>query len=267
MTFEVLICSFNKGIVKIDDVLLPPRHDVRYIISYQYTDDRYLDLIPATLKERRDVRIYKYRGQGLSNNRNQAMSHAKADVLLYADDDTRLCPDCFDRIEAAFIRHPETAVALFRVSTYIGRWLKDYPECECPIHYPFPYNVSTIEMAFRRESVQGKIRFDERFGLGTKFLTSGEENIWIYDAFRHGLEMHYFPVKIAETSMVLKQAMIYVDAGVQRSYGALNYYIYGQMAWLHCLKFSLKSTLKGYCHFVPMLKHMLEGVRYIKTNN
>lgn len=267
MNFEVLICSFNKGIVKIDDVLLPPRKDVSYIVSYQYTDERYLDLIPASLSDRQDVRIYKYRGQGLSNNRNQAMSHANADVVLYADDDTRLCSDCFDRIEAAFRKYPETDVALFRVSTYIGRWLKEYPEAEAAMHYPIPYSVSTIEMAFRRESVQGKIRFDERFGLGTKFLTSGEEDIWIYDAFRHGLTMHYFPEKIAETSMMLKQSMIYVDAGVQRSYGALNYYIYGRTAWFHCLKFSLRSTLKGYCHFVPMLKHLLEGVRYIKYNN
>lgn len=267
MTIEVLICSFNKGIVKIDDVLLPPRPDVNYIVSYQYTDERYLDLIPASLNERHDVRIYKYRGQGLSNNRNQAMSHATADIVLYADDDTRLCTDSFDSIKQTFEKHPDVDVALFRVSTYIGRWLKEYPAAETVMHYPIPYNVSTIEMAFRRERVKGKIRYDERFGLGTKFLTSGEEDIWIYDAFRHGLSISYFPVKIAETSMMLKQSMIYVDAGVQRSYGALNYYIYGRTAWLHCLKFAFRSTCRGYCHFVPMLRHLLEGMRYIKNNN
>lgn len=265
MTIEVLICSFNKGIVKIDDVLLPPCPDVSYIISYQYTDERYLELIPDTLSRRSDVRIYKYRGQGLSNNRNQAMSHATADVVLYADDDTRLCADSFDSIKDAFEKHADIDVALFRVSTYIGRWLKDYPEAETVLHYPLPYNASTIEMAFRRKSVQGRIRFDERFGLGTKFLTSGEEDIWIYEAFRQGLNICYFPRKIAETSMMLKQSMIYVDAGVQRSYGALNYYIFGRTAWLHCLRFALRSTRKGYCHFVPMLKHLLEGIRYIKN--
>lgn len=267
MTIEVLICSFDKGIVKIEDVLLPPRQDVSYIVSYQYTDERYLELIPATLTSRADVRIYKYRGQGLSNNRNQAMSHARGDVVIYADDDTRLCTDSFERITRAFERHPEIDVALFRVSTYIGRWLKDYPAEEAKMHYPIPYSVSTIEMAFRREKVQGRIRFDERFGLGTKFLTSGEEDVWIYDAFRHGLTMHYFPEKIAETSMMLKQSMIYVDAGVQRSYGALNYYIHGSTAWLHCLSFALRNTRKGYCHLIPMLRHLLEGVRYIKNNN
>lgn len=267
MTIEVLVCSFNKGIVKIDDVLLPPCKDVSYIVSYQYTDERYLDLIPDALIKRPDVRIFKYRGQGLSNNRNQAMSHATADVVLYADDDTRLCPDSFERITRVFESHPEVDIALFCVSTYIGRWLKDYPAEECTMHYPIPYNVSTIEMALRREKVQGRIRFDERFGLGTKFLTSGEEDIWIYDAFRLGLTIRYFPQKIAETSMMLKQSMIYVDAGVQRSYGALNYYIFGRTAWLHCLRFAVRSTRKGYCHFVPMLRHLLEGVRYIKNNN
>ena len=44
MTLDILICSLNKGIVRIDDLLLPQRKDVRYIVSYQYTDERYLEL-------------------------------------------------------------------------------------------------------------------------------------------------------------------------------------------------------------------------------
>lgn len=265
MTIEVLICSFNKGIVKIDEVLMPPRSDVRYIVSYQYTDERYLDLIPKALSERSDVHIYKYKGQGLSNNRNQALSHATGDIVLYADDDTRLSADAFDTILSVFANHPDVDVALFQISSYIGRLLKEYPEKPTPLHYPLPYHVSTIEMAFRREKVQGKVRLDERFGLGTKFLTSGEEEIWLYDAVRTGLSLHFFPFKIAETSMMLQQSLLFVDAGVQRSLGAQTYYIHGHTAWFRCFRFALRSTLKGYCHFVPMLRHLLEGVKYIKT--
>lgn len=264
MTIEVLICSFNKGIVKIDEILMPQRDDVSYIVSYQYTDERYLDLIPQALTDRSDVHIYKYKGQGLSNNRNQALNHATGDIVMYADDDTRLADDAFDTILATFAKHPDVDVALFQISSYIGRMLKEYPEKETPLHYPLPYHVSTIEMAFRREKVQGKVRFDERFGLGTKFLTSGEEEIWLYDAVRAGLSLHFFPFKIAETSMMLQQSLLYVDAGVQRSLGAQTYYIHGCMAWIRCLRFALRSTLKGYCHFIPMTRHLLEGIKYIK---
>ena len=44
MTLDILICSLNKGIVRVQDVLLPPQENVQYIVSYQYTDERYLDL-------------------------------------------------------------------------------------------------------------------------------------------------------------------------------------------------------------------------------
>ena len=39
MTLDILICSLNKGVVRIQDVLLPPQPNVHYIVSYQYTDE------------------------------------------------------------------------------------------------------------------------------------------------------------------------------------------------------------------------------------
>lgn len=265
MTLDVLICSFNKGIVKLDDILMPQRDDVHYVISYQYTDERYLDLMPQSILNRSDVSIYKYKGQGLASNRNQALSHAHRDIVMFADDDTRLTSKTFDNVLKIFAEHTDVDVALFQASSYTGRPLKDYPSEEQDItEVPTQYHVSTIEMAFRRDRVQGVIRFDERFGLGTKFLTCGEEDIWIYDALRHNLHLHYFPVQIVETSTMLKQSMIYVDAGVQRSHGAYNYYVHGANAWLRCFAFACRSTYRGYCHFFPMLRHLYEGIQYIR---
>lgn len=78
--------------------------------------------------------------------------------------------------------------------------------------------------------MQGRIRFDERFGLGTQFLTCGEEEVWLEDALRMGLNIHYYPEKIVETSTMLKKSLVYVDAGVQRSHGAIDYYKHGNRA-------------------------------------
>ena len=38
ITIEVLICTINKGIVRVLDNLIPQRENVKYIVSYQYTD-------------------------------------------------------------------------------------------------------------------------------------------------------------------------------------------------------------------------------------
>ena len=165
MTIDILICSIDKGIVRTGDLLLPQRPDVRYIISYQYTDERYLDLIPTVVEERDDVSLYKWRGRGLSANRNLAVEKATGDILMFADDDTHIIPESLDKIIRIFERDPQLDVAFFSASTYTGKPLKKYPEKEGVIQsIPESYSISTIEMVTRRASVQGKIRFDERFG-------------------------------------------------------------------------------------------------------
>ncbi len=269
MTLDILICSLNKGIVRVQDVLLPPQNNVHYIVSYQYTDERYLDLIPAAIEQRADVDVYKYKGQGLSANRNLALEKSNADIVMFADDDAHILPETPEAVTRRFETFPDLDVAFFCASTYTGKPLKTYPEEEFNvIANPQDYSISALEMAFRREKIQGRIRFDERFGLGTKFLTCGEEEIWLEDALRLKLHMRYFPVKIVETSTMLKKSLVYVDAGVQRSRGAITYYLHGNRAWWICLKFAINGTRHGFCHFVPMMRHLAEGIRYMqRTSN
>lgn len=268
MTLDILICSLNKGIVRVQDVLLPQRDDVRYIVSYQYTDERYLDLIPKALPQRSDVSLYKYNGQGLSANRNLALDKATADLVMYADDDARLLPETPDIVMKPFKEKADLDVAFFCASTYTGKPLKKYPSDEFDmLAMPAEYTISALEMVCRRKKVQGNIRFDERFGLGTKFLTCGEEEVWLEDALRAKLKIRYFPVKIVETSTMLKKSLIYVDEGVQRSRGAITYYMYGNRAWWQCLCFATRSAKMGYCHFMPMMRHLMEGIRFMKRTS
>ena len=74
MTLDILICTLNKGIVRMADILMEPREGVHYIVSYQYTDERYLDLIPSVVNERSDVSLYKYPGQGLKSSPTTKLS-------------------------------------------------------------------------------------------------------------------------------------------------------------------------------------------------
>lgn len=265
MTLDILICSLNKGIVRVQDVLLPPQKNVQYIVSYQYTDERYLDLIPKALGTRSDVSIYTYKSKGLSANRNLALDKATSDIIMYADDDAHLLLNTPQTVIKHFEENKDLDVAFFCATTYTSKPLKNYPTEDFEVlAMPTQYTISALEMACRRKSVQGRIRFDERFGLGTQFLTCGEEEVWLEDALRMHLKMHYYPEKIVETSTMLKKSMIYVDAGVQRSNGAISYYKYGERAWWQCFCFALKSAKKGYCHFMPMMQHLMEGIRYMK---
>lgn len=263
-TLDILVCTFNKGIVRVADLLREPQEGIQYIVSYQYNDERYLDLIPDELKNRSDVVLFEHRGQGLSANRNLALEKSKADLYMFADDDERFTDTTFRTIFDTFEAHPDIDVAFFTATTYTGKPLKDYPDEEFVMNgMPSTYAISTIEMVCRR-GVKEKVRFDERFGLGAQFLTCGEEEIWMYDAVKAGLTMRFFPIKTVETSTLLKRRMIYVDAGVQRSYGAQEYYRHGGRAWLSCLRYALRAARKRQSHFWPMMKHLAEGIRYMQ---
>ena len=187
---------------------------------------------------------------------------------MFVDDDTHICKDAFDTIRRVFSENEGLDIAFFQASSYTGRLLKHYPLQSCDIVPPhIPYLVSTIEKVCRRTSVQGQLRYDERFGLGTQFLTCGEEDVWLYDAFVANLQIRYFPIVIVETNMMLKQYMLYVDAGVQRSYGAYLFYIHPHTAFFRCLAFAFNTTRKGMAHFFPLLRHMTEGIRYMRQSN
>lgn len=267
MTIDILICSLNKGIVRVENVLRKPEEGVHYIVSYQYTDERYLDLIPESLKERPDLELHTINGQGLSANRNAALTKAKADIVIFADDDARLTDETFSTIRRTFEENPSLDIAFFQATTYTGKSLKNYPSEERTITaIPTDYSISAIEMAARRTALQNNLSFDERFGLGARFLTCGEEDVWLTDALRLNLNIKYFPRKIVETSTMLKRSLVYVDAGVQRSKGAFSYYTMGWRAWLHCIAFAINGTRQGYCHFIPMMRHLSEGIRYMQRN-
>lgn len=266
-TIDILVCTLNKGVVRIADILLPEQEYIRYVVSFQYTDERYIELIPDCVHTRKDVVLNQYVGQGLSVNRNKALEHATSDLIMFADDDSRFSLDEIHTVIETFDENPTIDVAFFQASTYTGRPLKDYPnEAFDVTSYPHTFFISAIEMVCRRDKVQGKVLFNERIGLGTKMLTCGEEEVWFEDARRLGLKMRYIPKRIVETSTILKNRMIYVDPGVQRSKGAIAYYLYGHKAWWICFKFAVKATVEGSSHFFPLMKHLVEGIRYMKRN-
>ena len=146
MTIDILICSINKGIVKVPDVLLHPIQGVRYVVSYQYTDERYLDLIPKELLGREDVSFYPYKGEGLSANRNLAMDKAKSDLVIFAEDDARFSESSIKLVRDIFEKRPDLDVAFFTASTYTGKLLKKYPNQDRPVkELPTDYSISAIE--------------------------------------------------------------------------------------------------------------------------
>lgn len=186
MTLDVLISTISRaGIERVAAMELPRVEGVRYIVSWQ----RHEGLEPPGSLRRDDVILLRLDGVGLSRNRNNAIRHASADIILFADDDIEYLPDVISRVRSAFVMNPAADIILFKA---IYPHAKRYPEASSPLRLPLPkgYYVSSIEIACRRQSL-GDLRFCESLGLGAPVLTAGEDEYFIYSALRRGLQCRF----------------------------------------------------------------------------
>lgn len=188
---EVMICTYGRdGIRRVASAAHPRTKGVRYLVSWQ-TDGDYA--IPKEL-EREDFRIFTSTTKGLSINRNIALSHATAPILLISDDDADYTREGLSAVVRGFEEHPDADIIAFRFDSASSQ--KTYPANSFSLDNPEKgYYISSIEIAFRNDSVKGKIRFNEYFGVGALF-PSGEEDIFIKDCLNAGLKGIYLPETI-----------------------------------------------------------------------
>ena len=258
-TLEILICTVDNGINTVGKILLPPAPNIRYLISWQ-TDGMNLE-IPRELV-RGDVRIITLKGKGLSRNRNNAIDHATGDICLIADDDVRYKAGKLVEIIDIFNTNQTLDIAVFKYGSSSGR--KNYPDYSFDLNnMPRRYYVSSIEIAFRRSSVTGKIRFNELFGIGAPVLKSGEESIFILDALKNKLNCIYFPIEIVTHDLPTTGTKAKTP-GVLMSQGAYTYFKFPKTCYLRIVKTALFISVKEHMSFFQTLKYLISGINYVK---
>lgn len=261
MTLEVLICCLNDDIKKVPAVLLPPRGNVRYLVSLQYTDATVLESLAVPALHRPDVTVVKMEGKGLARNRNNALRYATGDVLLIADSDVHYETAYFDRILSHFAADTTLDIACFQALATDGRLLRSYSNRSFTYNrQPRGTSFSSVEIAMARRA--GLPRFDERFGLGSDYLACGEEEVFLYDAYRKGLHIHYFPEVVVQTPRATTGNRFATDKAVQRSKGAVLCMLHGAGgAFARCLKFAL--TVPRLPHRLDAMREMARGIFYV----
>lgn len=259
-TLSILICTINDRINDVADMLLTPRKDVTYIVSFQYTDTMFLNMIPQVLKDRIDVEILPHPTTGLSLNRNTALSACRSELALVADDDTRYTHEQIDLIINTFRDNPDVEIACFKAQFADGTPLKAYPEISFDYkHTPRGYYYSSIELAFRTDTQLPQ--FDTRFGLGATFLNCGEEEVFLYHAHCAGLNIRYFPYTMATTRTgETTGARFANDKRARRSKGATLIVIHGIVGGLLRI---IKTAVKLPENRWRALCDMVDGYKYI----
>lgn len=206
LTLEVMIATCGAdGARKVVAMNLPELPRVSYLVSWQNSANIE---VPRELSQRNDVRIIRLDGIGLSRNRNHCLDNARGDILLIADDDLEYYPEKLPLILTVFEQYPELEYASFRFDSADE---KIYPAEEISLSkLPKDFYQTSFEIALRRESRAGKLRFNENFGLGTEKFTAGEEELFLKKARINHLDCRFFPITIGrhpELSTGVKQRL------------------------------------------------------------
>lgn len=263
MTLQILIATLDEGINGVPSMLLEQREGIGYLVSWQHSSGKVID-VPEELK-RNDVKICDLEGRGLSRNRNNCIEHATADVCLIADDDCRYTHEQLQAVIETFEQNPDVEIATFKYSGEGNS--KCYPQQSANLScFPKGYYVSSIEVAFRRDSVQGKVWFNENFGLGTEPFHCGEENLFIQDALALGLRCQFFPVTIVHDQQPLEFLNRSKDPGTLMAHGADLQIFHSGTRHLRALLKAWRLRRNENVPFFYGLRHIIKGMRYMKQH-
>lgn len=258
MKIQLLISTYNEGILRVAKVLLPPMDGLSYLVSHQYTCEDCLPIPQSLLRE--DVIISQILSAGISVNRNNSIKCASGDIVVLLDDDVRLKTEYIESLKTLFETHPEVDVACCKIKTFAGEpEYKVYPEQEKLLQNIGALKaVSSIEISFRLRSVRDKgIWFDERFGLGTT-VKSGEELLFLNACIKKGLNIRYFPIYTVEHSYLstTKNQSAFSDERLFAT-GAQAYVLYGKMAFL-------RNFFAVFRRFGTLRKENISALHFIK---
>lgn len=261
MTLEIMIATMEERLGNISSILLPQREDICYLVSCQYAER--VPPLPDGLISRNDVRLLFLQGRGLSRNRNHALSHAVGDILLMADDDGCFCEEGLEEIVHTYEHHPEVDIALFKVDG-MNKYYPEYDFRFTSKDFRGAYCTASVEMSIRKTSLKG-LSFNPLFGLGSEYLSAGEEQVFLKDALDRGLHIHWFPVCIGRTSPLTTGERFLTDKRVQRSKGATFCYLFGvsTAVWL-CFKEAAFYLVHKHVSPFSMIRQMCSGIAYAR---
>lgn len=137
------------------------------------------------------VRMISTETRGVGINRNLALQLAKADILLFADDDITYYDGMPEGVLDAFRQFPDADVIFFGIDmTRNGEIFDKRRNKTRRVHLWNSLRYGAARMAIRRSAIlKHHLAFSTLFGGGCIY-GSGEDTILIRDCFRKGLRVY-----------------------------------------------------------------------------
>lgn len=227
MEIQVLMSTCNKN--NIEDLNLEKKNIRERCIIVNQKSDKYKEEIIDTIE------MYSYKEKGLSKSRNRLIEHATGDIGIITDDDISFFANYDKVLENTYRKYPQADVITF--CTKKGENVIGPKKMKKHSLYSI-MTIASFQISFRISSIKNyNIKMDELFGLGAKYK-AGEENIFLYDCKKKGLNVIHIPVVINEHPDEATTGEKW-DTDLIKTKGAFSYRVLGRLHFLFLIYFSV----------------------------
>lgn len=204
-----------------------------------------------------------YYEKGISRSRNRMLENANQEsIIIISDNDVSYTDDVYEKVRKAFENHPEMDVLTFMFMTPEGDFTKEYKN-KFFEHNKFTIGkVASIEIALKMKFIKkNNLKFDENFGLGSKYET-GEEFIFLSDVLKKGGRIGFVPEIIAFHPKEASGSN-FKNRQLIEAKGAMVNRVFGMVGLPICLLFTLKKFKNSQLGFIQFFIVMITG--YFKS--
>lgn len=213
------------------------------------------------------VELISTADRGVGKNRNKALMNASGMYLLCSDQDM-IYVDGYEKIvEDAFAKCQKADIIVFNLE-YMNRFTPARKEDGKfkKVHLWNCMRYGTARVAMRKSAIdKACLSFSTLYGGGAKY-SSGEDSLFIRDAFRKGLKMYSCPVIIAkvkqEESSWFKgyNDKFFIDKGVLIA----NAFPVMKSILVYYFAYGMRNMSKDYS-FSKICKLMKQGFKEFKA--
>lgn len=262
MKIEFLISTMNQKDLSFLDSIFQnfEKNSFNAFIVNQCTN-----IEPKEIKTPDNIKIISLKDRGLSKSRNLLLRNTDADICVLCDDDLVYHQNCINKIIKSYNDYPDAGIITFKASNPDGLDLSySYPKKITKHTFATAFRIKSFEITFRPEIVRkAGICFDEKFGLGTRFI-SCEETAFLFDSIKAGIKSYFIPEPIV-THPDISSGIDYSNHNLVLAKGAALARLFGPYKSIpiyFAFAFKQRKYYNKYYKYKEFMKFLFEGRRY-----
>lgn len=245
MTLETLVSAVKQDVAKQADKM---NLQSDAIIINQCDENSYLEYE----HKGNIIRAYSFAEKGVGLSRNNALLRAKADIVLFSDEDIVYHDGYAEQILKAFEERPKADMLLFNMKVEEDR-ATYHIEKEGRVRFYNSGRYPTYSFAIRREKLQkANVTFSLLFGGGARY-SNGEDSLFLLECLKKGFRIYALPIEIGQE---VPRPSTWFHGYTEKFFfdrGVLYFYLYGKLRHLMAIRFLLahKAVM---CQKIPVKK-------------